>query len=165
MNAAASGNADFGSALGVPAGLLIWIGPAGEVGAPRAAGDVPPWWMFLVGLVLAFVAFSFIAGGVGRLVSAFARPCFFRARPWGIAIRLPKQGWFGRFRMTEYHFQWYEIEQLVHFTHRLNLIPVSTELRVRLHGGKTVIIERFYFAASARKLQERLLAIAASVGQ
>jgi len=155
----------FGTLLGVPAGLLIWIGPAGEPGAPRAPGDMPPWWMFFVGLVLAFVAFAFVSGGVGRMVSAFARRCYFRAGPQGVAIRLPKQGWFGRFRLTEYNIRWNEIQQLVHFTHRHNGIPVARELRIQLSGGKTVIIERFYFSASVMSLQEQLLTIGASVGK
>ena len=155
----------FGLLLGVPAGLLIWIGPAGEQGAVRAPGDMPPWWMFLVGLVLAFIAFCFISGGAGRMVSAFARGCYFCAGPQGIAIRMPRRSWFGRFRLTEYNFKWNEIQQVVHFTHRLNLIPVSRELRIELNDGKTVVIERFYFAANVRSLQEELLTIEASVGR
>ena len=30
----------FGLLLAIPAGALIWIGPNGEPGAPRAAGDL-----------------------------------------------------------------------------------------------------------------------------
>lgn len=155
----------FGALVGVPAGLLIWIGPAGERGAPRAAGDLPPWWMFGVGLVLAFVAFTFISGGVGRIVSSFARGCYFCAGPQGIAIRMPKRGWFGSFRLTEYTYQWNEVLQLVHFVHRLNLIPVATGLNIKLNDGKTLTIERFYFGAKAKDLQEQLFAIEALVGR
>ena len=155
----------FGLIVAVPAGLLIWIGPNGEAGAPRSAGDMPPWWMFLVGLVLGFVAFSIASGGVGRVVSAFAKDCYFRAGPDGIAIRLPVQGWFGRFLMTEYNFQWGEIKQLVHFTHSINLIPISRELRIELEDGKTVTIQRHYFSASVKNLQQQLVTIRASVGR
>jgi hypothetical protein len=155
----------FGALLAVPAGLLIWIGPNGEAGAPRAAGDMPAWWLFVVGLVMAFAAFCFITGGVGRIISAFAEDCYFRAGPEGIALRLPRQGWFGRFRLSEYAFQWNEIKQLLHFTHSINLIPVSRELQVHLFEGKPVIVQRFYFKARAKRLQEQLLTIAASVGR
>jgi len=155
----------FGLILAVPAGLLIWIGPNGEAGAPHNPGDMPPWWMFFVGLVLGFVSFAITMGGLGRVVSAFARDCYFRAGPDGIAIRLPVQGWFGRFRMTEYSFQWGEIRQLVHFTHSINLIPISRELRIELEDGKTVVIKRHYFSASVKSLQQKLATIRASVGR
>ena len=154
----------FGALLAVPAGLLIWIGPNGEAGAPRAAGDMPAWWLFVVGLVMAVAAFCFVTGGVGRIISAFAEDCYFRAGPEGIAFRLPRQGWFGRFRLTEYAFRWNEIKQLLHFTHSVNLIPVSRELQVHLYEGKLIIVQRFYFKASAKRLQEQILTIAASVG-
>jgi hypothetical protein len=155
----------FGLIVAVPAGLLIWIGPNGEAGATRAPGDMPAWWMFLIGLVLAFVAFCIVTGGVGRMVSAFAEDCYFRAGPDGLAIRLPVQGWFGRFKMTEYSFRWNEIKQLVHFTHRINFIPVSRELRIELLDGKTITIKRHYFSASVKNLQQQLLTIQASVGR
>jgi len=155
----------FGLIVAVPAGLLIWIGPNGEAGATRAAGDMPAWWMFLIGLVLAFVAFSIATGGVGRIVSAFAEDCYLRAGPEGISVRLPVQGWFGRYKLTEYSFRWNEIKQLVHFTHRINLIPVSTELRIELLDGKTVTIKRHYFSASVKNIQQQLLTIQASVGR
>ena len=155
----------FGALLAVPGVAFIWIGPNGEPGATRTPGDMPVWWMFVVGLVLAFVAFSFIAGGVGRIISAFAQDCYFRAGAEGIAFRIPKQGWFGRFKLTEYAFRWNEIKQLMHFTHSINLIPVSRELQVHLPEGKPVIVPRFYFKASVKRLQEQLLAIAGSAGR
>lgn len=155
----------FGLIVAVPAGLLIWIGPNGEAGATRAPGDMPAWWMFLIGLVLAFVAFCIVTGGVGRMVSAFAENCYLRAGPDGVSIRLPMQGWFGRFKMTEYSFRWNEIKQLVHFTHRINFIPISRELRIELVAGNTVTIKRHYFSASVKNLQQQLLTIEASVGR
>jgi hypothetical protein len=75
------------------------------------------------------------------------------------------QGWFGRFKLTEYNFQWSEIKQIVHFTHSVNLIPVSRELRIELETGKTVIIKRYYFSASVKSLQQQLMTIRASVGK
>jgi hypothetical protein len=155
----------FGLLVAVPAGLLIWIGPNGEAGATRQPGDMPAWWMFFIGLVLGFVAFAITTGGVGRVVSAFVKDCYFRAGPDGIAIRLPVQGWFGRFRMTEYNFKWGEIRQLVHFTHSINLIPISRELRIELEDGKTVTVQRHCFSASVKNLQQHLLTIRASVGR
>jgi len=156
----------FGLLLGVPAGLLIWIGPAGEPGATRAPGDMPAWWMFFVGLVLALVALAFVAGGVGRIFSAFSRRCWFRAGPHGIAIRLPRQGWFGRFQMMEYNIRWHEIQEMSQVKNQYkNLIPVSTELKIQLLDGKTVTIERFYFSANVRNLLDELRTIEASVGR
>jgi len=147
----------FGLLLGIPAGLFIWIGPNGEAGAPHNPGDMPAWWMFVVGLGLGVVALAFVAGGLGRLVCAFMRSCYFRAGAEGLAVRLPKQGWFGRFRLVEHQFRWEEIEQLIHHVSRLNLIPVASELHIRLFGGTEVIVERFYFSANTRRLREELL--------
>jgi len=154
----------FGALVAIPGGLLIWIGPAGEAGAPHAPGDMPPWWMFLVGLALAFVALALITGGVGRIVSAFAGDCYFRAGTDGMAVQLPRQGWFGRFTLIEHQFKWGEIESLIHFTRSINLVPVARELHIRLYSGKEVTIERFYFSASVKQLRERLMEIRALAG-
>jgi hypothetical protein len=121
--------------------------------------------MSLVGLALGIGGFAIASGGVGRLISAFAQDCYFRAGPDGLAIRLPVQGWFGRFKLTAYNFQWSEIKQLVHFTHSINLIPVSRELRVELETGKTIVIQRHYFSASVKSLQQQLMTTRASVGR
>ena len=67
--------------------------------------------------------------------------------------------------MTEYSFRWNEIKQLVHFTHRINFIPISRELRIELVAGNTVTIKRHYFSASVKNLQQQLLTIEASVGR
>lgn len=155
----------FGTLLAIPAGALIYIGPAGEPGAPHHPGDMPSWWMFVVGLGLAVVALAFVAGGVGRIVCAFARGCYVRAGADGMAVRLPKQGWFGRFRLMEHAFKWEEIEQLIYFTRSLNLIPVARELHVRLYGGTEVIIERFYFSPGTKRLCEELMSIRALAGK
>ena len=151
----------FGLLLAVPAGALIWIGPKGEPGAPRAAGDLGPLWMYFVGLVLAVTALGFVTGGLGRIVCAFMKECYFQAGPGGIAIRIPKQGWFGRFKLIEYLFKWEEIEQLIYFTRSMNLIPVARELHIRLYGGKEITIERFYFKAPIKRLQGELQEIRA----
>jgi hypothetical protein len=155
----------FGLILALPAVLILAMGPHGEEGATRAPGDLGPLWFFLVGLALGFVALLVTSGGVGHLLSAFARDCYFRAGPDGIAIRLPVQGWFGRFRLTEYNFRWSEIKQFVHFTHSINAIPVSRELRIELEDGKTVAIKRHYFSASVKNLLQQLATIRASVGR
>ena len=151
----------FGLLWAVLAGVLIWIGPNGEAGAQQKPGDMPAWWMFVVGLGLAVVALLFIAGGVGRMVSALARDCYFRAGAEGMALRWPKMGWLGRFRMTELAFRWEEIEQIVYFTRSMNLIPVAREIHIRLFGGKEVMIERYYFAANAKRLATELTALQA----
>lgn len=154
----------FGLLIALMGVVAVWATASGD-SAPRNPGDMPSWWLMLVGLVLSFVGFAFVAGGVGRLISAFAKDCYFRAGPDGLAIRVPVQGWFGRFKLTEYDFQWSEIKQLVHFTHSVNLIPVSRELRIELESGKTVIIKRHYFSASVKSLQQQLATIQASVGR
>jgi len=152
----------FGLCLAVPGGAFIWLGPHGEPGAARAPGDMPPWWMFLVGLAFAATAFCYVTGGVGRVVSAFSRNCYLRAGPEGMAFRMPVLGWFGRYRLTERSFRWDEIEQLLHFTHEVNAIPVATELRIHLRGGAIVEIERYWFSANTRTIQERLSALSAA---
>jgi len=53
----------------------------------------------------------------------------------------------------------------VHFTHSINLIPISRELRIELEDGKTVTIQRHYFSASVKNLQQQLVTIRASVGR
>lgn len=155
----------FGALVAIPGGLLIWIGPNGEAGAPRAPGDMPPWWLYLVGFGLAFFALTLITGGIGRIVSAFAGDCHFRAGAEGMAVRLPKMGWFGRFKLVDYQFKWEEIESLIHFTRSINLIPVARELHIHLYGGKEVTIERFYFSASIKRLREELMNIRALAGK
>jgi hypothetical protein len=116
-------------------------------------------------LGLGVVALAFISGGVGRMISAFARGCYFRAGSEGMAVRLPKLGWFGRFKVIEHAFRWEEIEQLIYFTRSLNMIPVARELHIRLYGGTEVTIERFYFSASVKRLLEELNAIRALAGK
>jgi hypothetical protein len=154
----------FGLLVALMGVVAVWATASGD-SAPRQPGDMPSWWMSLVGLVLGIVGFAIASGGLGRLVSAFAKDCYFRTGPEGIAVRLPVQGWFGRFRLTEYNFQWGEIKQLVHFTHSINFIPISRELRIELVEGKTVAIQRHYFSASVKTLQQQLITIRASVGR
>jgi hypothetical protein len=154
----------FGLLVAVMGVVAVWATASGD-SAPRQPGDMPSWWMSLVGLALGIGGFAIASGGVGRLISAFAQDCYFRAGPDGVAIRLPVQGWFGRFKLTEYNFQWSEIKQLVHFTHSINLIPVSRELRVELETGKTIVIQRHYFSASVKSLQQQLMTTRASVGR
>lgn len=155
----------FGALLAVPGGAIIWIGPNGEPGATRAPGDLGPLWFFFVGLVLAFVALCFIAGGLGRVISAFARDCYFRAGLEGVAIRVPLQGWFGRFKVMEYQYRWEEIEKLTPVTNSVNFIPIGSELKIRLYGGKEITIERYYFSSSAKRICAELLAILARAGK
>ena len=148
----------FGLLLGAAAFAVLYSTPD-FLNAPRQPGDLPGWWMVVVGLVLAFVAFCIVSGGVGRIVSAFAGDCYFKAGPEGIAIRMPRQKWFGRFKLVEYRFKWDEIRQLVHFTNKINLIPISRELRIEPVTGKTISIARYYFSTSVKNIQRQLLAI------
>ncbi len=154
----------FGLLIGLMGALTIWATSAGEM-KPTKPGDMPSWWMMLVGAALAFIGFCFVSGAVGRIISAFAGNCYFKAGPDGIAIRLPVQGWFGRFRLVEYDFRWDEIRRLVNFTHRINLIPVSRELQIEPRTGKTISIPRHYFSARVKSIQQQLLTIQAIAGK
>lgn len=155
----------FGALLAAPGGALVWIGPNGEPGATRAPGDMPAWWMFVVGLAFSFAAFCFITGGVGRVISAFASKCYFRAGMEGMAIRVPLQGWFGRFKVMEYPYRWEEVERIIPITRSVNFIPIASELNIRVFGGKEITIERYYFSSSAKKLCKDFLAVRARAGK
>ena len=146
----------FGLLLGVTAGAVLWAVSAGDM-KPTKPGDMPAWWMYLVGLGIAFAALCFVSGGIGRMVSAFANKCCFLAGPVGLLIRAPKNGWFGRFTVLEHPIGWDEIEQIICFVNRVNMIPVSRELRIKLTGDRMVAIERHFFSASVKELQVRLL--------
>ena len=139
--------------------LVLWVTAGGEM-QPTKPGDMPHWWMYVVGAAFAFGGLALLAGGLGKMASALARNCLFMAGPEGIAIRLPKQGWFGRFRVVEYDLKWNQIAQFVRFINRVNLIPVSSELRIELNAGGTVAIARHYFRDSVKAIQQKLSVIA-----
>jgi hypothetical protein len=132
---------------------------------PRSAADPPRWLLYAAGLLFAFLAVLCLSSGLGRMISAFSQGCFFRAGRAGISIRLPKRGWFGRFRLAEYWMKWSEVDRLVHFTYRTNGIPTSTELRIYLLDKTMLRVERMYFSASPKHLQLALLAIQAEAGR
>jgi len=123
------------------------------------------WWVFVLAGAFTLVSLSFVLGGAGRIVSAFGGACYFRAGAEGIAIRLPEQGWFGRFRLIEHQFRWEEIEQLTSVTRSMNMIPVARELHIRLYGGKEVAIERFYFSAPIKQVLQKLQTIRATAAK
>lgn len=144
--------------------LMVMATKAGEF-APAKPGDLPAWWIGVVGAAFAFTGVALLTGGLGRVVSAFARGCYFRAGAEGVAIRVPVYGWFGRYKLTSYAFDWKEIEQVLYFVRRLNLISFAREVRIRLYGGKEVGIERFKFAKNAKKLVAELVALRAQAGR
>jgi hypothetical protein len=102
---------------------------------------------------------------VGRVNSAFVRDCYFRAGLEGLAIRVPKQGWFGRFKVMEYPYKWEEVERIINITRSVNFIPVGSELNIRVYGEKEITIERYYFSSSAKKLCADFLAVRARTGK
>jgi len=142
--------------------LTLWETSAGNV-KPGEASILPHWWMYAVCAALIAGALCLITGGVGRIVSSFADDCYFCAGLEGIAVRLPRQGWFGRFRLTEYRIHWDEIRQLVCTTHRVNMIPVGRELRIVRNEGKPITIERHFFTTDVREIQGKLMTIRASM--
>jgi hypothetical protein len=130
---------------------------------PHSAADPPRWLLYLVGSLFVLGTAAVLSSGAGLIISAFSTQCFFRAGRDGISVRMPKRSWFGRFRLAEYWLKWNEVDRMVHFTYRTNGIPMSTELRIHLLNGTRLTVERRYFSASVRRLQEQLLAIQASV--
>jgi hypothetical protein len=68
-------------------------------------------------------------------------------------------------KRLNYNFRWNEVKQLVHFMRRINLIPVARELHIELNAGGTVTIQRVYFSASVKNIQQQLLTIQASAGR
>jgi hypothetical protein len=155
----------FGLMIGGAFVLLLYLAVTGKLNESNDPNEGTPWWLYLITLVILLASVAILSGGAGRFVSAFARGCYFRAGPEGLAVRLPIQGWFGRFRVTEYRFRWEQIKQLVHFTYRINGIPSGTELRIELVSGGRLCIERKYFSASVGSIQYQLLAIRKAAGK
>ncbi len=151
-------------------GLLV-AGSAFFIGRETAAGNIghsgsailPERWMYAVCAALAVGALCLIAGGVGRIVSSFARDCYFCAGLESIAVRLPWQGWLGSFHLVEYRIHWDEIRQIVSTTRRVNMIPVGRELRIERHQGKPISIEQHFFSADAQTIQQKLETIKVSM--
>jgi len=150
----------FGLLVAGMGGLALWVASAGEM-TPKQPGDMPAWWMVLVGAGLSLVGLMILAGGLGRVLSAFASDCYFKAGREGIAVRLPRQRSFGRFSIEEHRMKWEDIEQITPRTIRVNMIPVAWELQIRQYGGKEITIKRYYFSASVKRMSEELAAIAA----
>jgi hypothetical protein len=129
--------------------------------APRSSADPPLWLLALIPVFFSLIGAAAVSSGMGRILSAFARNCYLRGGPDGIAVRMPVRGWFGRFRVMTFKFEWSEIDKLIEFTHRINGIPSSHELRIRLRNGRRLDIERCYFSVSSAAIQGLLLAHAA----
>lgn len=130
--------------------MVAWAAAHGEMGATKP-GDMPGWWMIVVGCALLLGGFAIASGGGGRMVLAFASGCCFLAGPEGVYLRMPKLGWFGRYSFEEHALAWDQIETLTHFTHRINVIPVSRELRIRVYGGQQITVPRYFFSASVKR--------------
>jgi hypothetical protein len=137
-------------------GTLIAFAVTHMPAAAPSAADPPPWLLALLAALFILVGLAILSGGVGRICSAFARNCHLRAGPGGIALRLPVQGWFGRYRVRDFALRWDEIGELVHFTYRINGIPTSRELRIRPRTGALIKIPRYMFSDSSDALQDRL---------
>ena len=134
-------------------------------GQPPSSADPPRWLIALAPLVLGLIALLVMSSGLGRMASAFSTNCFFRAGREGSWVRLPRQGWFGRFRVASFRFKWSEIEKVVHFTYKTNGIPTSTELRIHLNDGTRLTVDRMYFSASVWSIQHQLVSIQTSFGR
>jgi hypothetical protein len=144
--------------------ITIWATWGGDM-KPTKPGDMPEWWMYIVGAALGLGGVALFTSGLGRMLSGLARNCFFMAGPEGIALRMPKQGWFGRFRVVEYDLKWDQIAQFVRYIHRAHLIPVGSDLRIELKVGGRVVIARHYFRDSVMEIQQRLLAMQTTFGR
>lgn len=143
----------------IPA-VLIGAVLSGDIG-PQKPGDLPHWALLLVGAVLSVVVVAIFIGGIVRMISAFAGGCYFRAGRDGLAIRFPRQRWFGRYTIPIYRYKWSEIEQIVHYRQTVNFIPITTSLHIYPRGGKRIEVDRMYFSKSTRQLQKELLALQA----
>jgi tetratricopeptide (TPR) repeat protein len=150
-----------GIALGM-AGLIAYLLDLDRSAHPdnAATSDVLP---ALLGAIAVFslIALLILPGAIGRIRSAFAKGCYFRAGAAGIEICLPRRRWWGRYDLPTYRFRWEEIDKLVDFTHRVSGIPTGRELRIELADGSRLRVERFYFSESVAAIQERLLDIRA----
>jgi len=149
--------------MGVGAGLA-WAAVNGDM-KPTHSGDMPSWWMVLVGAALAFFGFTLASGGLGRLASAFVGDCYLKAGPEGLAVRFPVMGWFGIFKVVDHQYKWEEIESIYPLTNTINLIPTTRELHIRLFGGKDIEIARSCFSASSKRLCAALLQARAKAGK
>lgn len=150
----------FSAPLLFTGGVIIFIALQPSK-APPSAGDPPMWAMALIGVLFGLWGLMVFAGGMGRIISAFARDCFFAAGPPGVAIRYPVHGWFGRFSFSEHKLLWNDIRQIILYTYRINGIPSTTELRLQLRDGSYIKINRNNFVASSKTLQAELLALKA----
>ncbi|HEY6259633.1 MAG TPA: hypothetical protein VIY51_27975 [Xanthobacteraceae bacterium] len=149
--------------LGIGA-IFVVMATQMPVAEPSAA-DPPDWSLAVPAALFLFIGLALFLGGIGRICSAFARNCYLRAGRDGIALRLPVQGWFGRFRVREFNIRWGEIGQLVHFTYRINGIPTARELRIQRRDGTMIKVERHIFSDSTALVQNRLHEIMAGAGR
>lgn len=154
----------FGLVMGFSATVLMVI-VVQTAGEPHSAEGLPPGLTMVAGSVLGLVALVILSGAIGRMISAFSKNCFFRAGREGISVRLPRQRWFGRFRVVEYWFKWSEVYRVVHFTYKTNGIPTSTELRIHLNNGTKLKVDRMYFSANVWSIQYQLVEIQKAVGR
>jgi hypothetical protein len=154
----------FGLVIGFGACVLIVV-LAQTAGEPRTEGDFPPWLGIVAGSLLGLGAAAVLSGGMGRMISAFAGNCYFRAGREGIWVRLPRQRWFGRFRVIEYLFKWKEVNRVVRFTYKTNGIRTATELRIHLNDGTRLTVDRMYFSADVWSIQFQLVEIQKAVGR
>ncbi len=145
----------FGFLILTCGAVIVWVTIHGEMSAQKP-GDMPGWWLLLVGLAFLLVGFAIASGGGGRMAAAFSSGCCFMAGPAGVFLRMPKLGWFGCYTVTEWSLTWEQIESLIHFTHRINLIPVSRELRIRIYGGQQITVPRYFFSASVKRNLARM---------
>jgi hypothetical protein len=127
--------------------------------APRSSADPPLWLIALIPVVFSLIGAAAASSGIGRMVSAFARNCYLRGGPEGVAVRIPVRGWFGRFRVMTFYFGWHEIDKLIEVTHRINGIPTNHELRIRLRNGQRLDIERCCFSLNSAVIQSVLLGL------
>ena len=82
-------------------------------------------------------------GGIGRMLSAFAQDCYLRAGPGGVFVRMPRQKIYGRYRVLYWHLEWPQIANIVDYTYRVNGIPMSRELQIRLQDRSRLAIPSY----------------------
>jgi hypothetical protein len=131
----------------------------GFLAAPFFGQSTTSDWLFAPIAVLIMLPFGVnFPRGIARKISAFTRDCYLRVGPGGVAIRIPRYKFFGRFHIAEYAFAWNQIENVRGVIYSLGY----RKLEINLRDGTSLELQSWLFAESLPKIVDRLLAIQAA---
>lgn len=137
--------------------FLVWFAFSQVEGDDRA--------IFLAVAAFVLLFALHVPGGIGRMISSSAKGCYLRAGHEGIDAQIPRYKLFGRFAVVRYFITWNKVAEIVNFTYRLNGIPTTRELQIRLRDGTCLAIASWLFAEDIPVIQQRLLAVQAACRQ